>query len=678
MNQAQIELQKALTTTFLANLAFLSDYDNDLYHRVDELSRMIEKGIYQEKYALEFVMNNGEFDIYDIVNDKYLYDRVPKKTNDQLVKKVEFNQKESIFNLEEYFFIKEPIKIDREEIFNYEDSSEFSYITINDIFEYTNSLKDFLENKKKRLKNVKKFIFLGTLLGRHIPRIATKIDADMYLVCERNLEIFRLSLFTVDYTILAKKGVIFSIMDNPTKELEKIENFIDIGYLDNYLLKFSATNINIEKYIDSILAYLISNKPTMYDYNRYLYIKFNRTTKMLKSEYRTLLFNKIKEECDFFQNIPILYLAAGPSLDENIEWIKENENKFFIVTIGAAYKKLIKNNIKIDMITSLDENSILNLIQFDEESVSKIDKSTIIILNCATNYKIIERLKKYNLFLYETQIAIHKDNIAFSGFSIGEVTLDILLKMNAKEIYLIGLDLALNQDTGLSHSKESNSGVKIYDLDKDDNREFFSLNQGIIKVKGNLKEEVSTTSIFYNSIQSVNYKLEQKEPDINIYNLSSHGAYFENTIPKETKVIETKDIKKQNFNKLIFIKFLEKNSIEELSKSSKQDILEEIKFLTIILEKDLSKFKECNYKSYEEFRNDFLGIIQAIREYKFTFIYQILNGHSKIVFPYLTFHFNDIKIKDEVKKVKKVKEILVKQIEKLIKDYIICLERLSK
>ena len=49
MTEAQIQLQNALTTTFLANLVFLSEYDKDLYHRVDELSRMIENGTYEEK-----------------------------------------------------------------------------------------------------------------------------------------------------------------------------------------------------------------------------------------------------------------------------------------------------------------------------------------------------------------------------------------------------------------------------------------------------------------------------------------------------------------------------------------------------------------------------------------------------------------------------------------------------
>ena len=85
MTQTQLELQNALTTTFLANLAFLSEYDNELYHRIDELSRMIENGTYIEKYELEFIMENGDFDIFDIQNNKYLYNRNPKKINDELV-----------------------------------------------------------------------------------------------------------------------------------------------------------------------------------------------------------------------------------------------------------------------------------------------------------------------------------------------------------------------------------------------------------------------------------------------------------------------------------------------------------------------------------------------------------------------------------------------------------------
>lgn len=580
MEEAQLELQNALTTTFLANLAFLSEYDNELYHRVDELSRMIENGTYRERYALEFNMQDGDFDIYDIVHDKYLYNKSPKKFNNDLIRKVDFDEKSSILNVSKHFLYEFQEEVDRKDRFNFEDTDFVSAMTFNDTWEYSKITNDFLINRKRRLKDIKKFIFMGTLLGRHIPRIARKIDAKIYLVLERNLEIFRLSLFTVDYTILAgNDGVIFSIMDDTNNLEKKIMRFLNIGNLENYILKFSTTNINVGEYIDTILKTLTTLDPTTYDYNRRMYVHLNRSTKYVKDGYKILLFNKLKNDFNFFKNIPILYLAAGPSLDENIDWIKKNQNKFFIVTIGAAYKKLLANNIRIDIITSLDESHFLTTMQFDDESVSKISKDTIILSGNMTNEGVLKKFNQENLFLFELYKSINKDNISFSGYSIGEITLDILLHFNAKNIYLIGLDLALNQETGDSHAKGSDSITSSLNLDEEQSRDTFSQIDSLIQTKGNHSDFVFTTPLFFSSIQSANGKLSKKEEDVNVYNMSLHGAYFENTIPIKQNEVNTEILKEiVGFESKTFLSNLTKYSIKELSEESKKEIENEIIF----------------------------------------------------------------------------------------------------
>ena len=60
---------------------------------------------------------------------------------------------------------------------------------------------------------------------------------------------------------------------------------------------------------------------------------------------------------------------------------------------------------------------------------------------------------------------------------------------------------------------------------------------------------------------------------------------------------------------------------------------------------------------------------------KLSIFYQIIVNYFQLIIPYLSYHFNDVKIKNEKKKVKKVKEIFVKQIEEVLNDYIFCLER---
>lgn len=677
MNEVQTQLQNALTTTFLANLAFLSEYDNDLYHRVDELSRMIENKTYQEKYALDFIMESGDFDIYDIVNDKFLYNKNPKKINEELIRKVQFNEKNSIFDLSPDFLIKDKYQINRENRFNFKEMNELNRLTQNDMWEYANITKDFLEDRTKKLKKIEKFIFLGTLEGRHIPKIAKKIDAKIYLVCERNLEIFRLSLFTVDYTILGKKGVIFSIMDNQIDESNKIFNFLNINIFNNYLLKFSTTNINIDKYVDNVLNSLLMSNPTVYDYNRGLYVHLNRTLECLgNNNLKILLFDKIKEKCNFFENIPILYLAAGPSLDENLDWIRKNQNKFFIVTIGAAFKKLLNNNIRIDMITTLDEQEFLSTMQFDDDSISKISKDTIIIASAITSENILKKLYKKNLFIYEVFMPFYKNSRAFSGFSIGEITLNILLNMNAKEIYLIGLDLALNQITGNTHSDGSGSGTSVLDLNKDQERNIFDYRNALLKVKGNFLEEVYTTPIFYSSIKSLEIILSKKE-NTQIYNLSTHGAYFENTKCLEIEKLKANmltDVSNKN-QELIY--FLTQNSDIEVSTEILDSLKKEIFFIKKELKNSLEDFKKIKINKFEDFM-DFIEKFSIIKKNNFLILDRILLNYFEIVIPYLIYHFNDNEITNEKKKINGIKRIFVKQMNNILDDYIYCLEKVTK
>ena len=46
--------------------------------------------------------------------------------------------------------------------------------------------------------------------------------------------------------------------------------------------------------------------------------------------------------------------------------------------------------------------------------------------------------------------------------------------------------------------------------------------------------------------------------------------------------------------------------------------------------------------------------------------FQILIGKLQIVIPYLFYHFNDIKVKNEEKKVKKIRDVFVKQVSSFV------------
>lgn len=442
-------------------------------------------------------------------------------------------------------------------------------------------------------------------------------------------------------------------------------------------MKFSTTNINIENYVDKLLTSLLINKPTHYDYNRRLYTHINRTTKVINGKHNILLMNKIKNNFDFFKDIPILYLAAGPSLDENLEWIKINQSKFFIVCIGRVYKKLLDNNIKVDLVTTLDEQEFLAKTQFDDVITNKIDNNTVVLASTITNEKLLKKFSPKKLFLFEVFHSFHKKSLFFEGFSIGEVTLDILLKMNAQEIYLIGLDLAVNQITGETHSQGIDSVNKI-NLKDIQNRDKFNDRKSLIKVKGNFEKEIFTTSLFYNSIKSLEGKISNDDKNLKIYNLSSHGAYFKNTIPTKIDEIRINEFREIFVDNKLLIKLLLKYSRNSLSSISKKEIEKEMTFLREELNLVIQGIEKKEFKNYEEFYDEILLIITTIKKNKFKSIYLIMIDYFSMLIPYLSYHFNDIKLKNEKKKIKQIKVIFLEQIKNILNDYILCLERIIK
>ena len=679
MTEAQIQLQNALTTTFLANLVFLSEYDNELYHRVDELSRMIENGVYKEKYALEFIMENGDFDIYDILNDKYLYEKKPKEYNKNLVKQIDFDENNSINTLEKGLYsniLKIDEKIIEEKRLKLQDPEDAELILKYDVSKYLEVMKK--NNKTKTLKKIDKFIFFGTLLGRHINPIVDKIDASLYFVCEKNLEIFRLSLFVNDYSHLAKNdGVIFSIMENEEEIRNKIDKFLNINLFSNYLIKLSSTNLNVKYFIDTFLTTLVVDyKPTTFDYNRMLYTLMRNVSEKVNSEY-FLQFDEIKNP-EFFKNLPVLYIAAGPSFQENIEWIRKNQNKFIIVTVGAAYKTLINSKIRVDIVITLDASyKVLKEKQFSDSDV-KLLKDSIVLYSSMTDKRLVKSFPK-NKFVFDVVDSYHTQNKMLSASSVGEKGVELLLSFGVKKLYLLGLDLALNQETGDSHGKMSNSSKVKFDFEDQTiyDRSIFGLNTGLIKVKGNFLEEVFTTSLFKSSIECLNDVIKiLKTDNVDIFNLSNHGALFDGVKPLSIDKIKLEDLSIDNE----LVKFFKLNSKKDLSKGNTQSIMSEIEYIRKDLFIEVAKLKDIEYYDYEKFKDNILNLVNklAFRNERTTLLPFIFKNYFQIILNYLNYAFNDKKLKNTDKKLKQVNDLLINDITSMLENYTKFLENMIR
>ena len=679
-SKAEQELQNALIVTYLANLAFLSEYDKDLYRRIESLSQEIDSGNYKERFHLEFIKEQGDFDIYDEVNNLYLYDKKAKKFNNQAVNSINFDAKGQFITLEPYYYSShQEYEINEFEINNATDSLK---MVLNDLRKFVLILNDDLKTvKNRKVKKINKFIFIGTLLARHIPVIVKKTKANHFFVCESNLEIFRLSLFVFDYTLLVENNstLVFSIMEDNHFFASKFRMFYQNNNYYNHTLKYFSTNYNVDKYFNGILDGIVSNNPMVFEYQRILKNVVKYSFERVNN--RNIICTKIMDNNSILKNRPVLFVGAGPSFLDNIDWIKRNQDFFIIVAMGATFSKLIDNGIRVDIISSLDPSyEIIEKLQFNDENLSKINNQ-IILLSINTHEKIESKFKKDNIFEFLIMADLHEETELQGGYSVGDVITTLLLQIGVEDLYLVGIDFALNQETGSTHVEGSNSTVNKFDLTniKDSlETNSYNLTTDLFKVKGNFQNEVYTNRLFNMSLFTLSKALIAMEfKDKRIFNLSKNGAFIENTIPldKNNFVNKYEILDLINLEKDLKEAFINKSK-KKLSSNDIQYLIEEKKYLDLI-EGILDEKLNISISSYEDFillyEDVFSHLIYS--NIKTSFVAPVFKTYFDTMMPYIDYCFNDKDIKKEKEKVLKVREEITKQLKYLIKTYKIFLDK---
>src|SRR5690606_4233132 len=155
-------------------------------------------------------------------------------------------------------------------------------------------------------------------------------------------------------------------------------------------------------------------------------------------------------------------------------------------------------------------------------------------------------------------------------------------------------------------------------------------------------------------------------------------AFFEGTIPLNIDEIEINNLKNIDKKSLNFKNILNNFSQIFLNNLEKEEQSKNIEFINNITINHLNLIKEKDFSNYDELNTELISLIQNIEKQKILPLYKVLLNYYEIVVPYLNYHFNDIKINQEYKKVNKIKSIFSSQIENLINDYILCIERLIK
>lgn len=223
------------------------------------------------------------------------------------------------------------------------------------------------------------------------------------------------------------------------------------------------------------------------------------------------------------EDIPVLICGAGPSLNSQIELLKTNRSKIFIITAGRVGSLLLRHGISPDVMVQVDPET-----DYDTYTGSEPESLLAAIANVSHNSalsfpKIIWSKGDSSYFNKFTSDA----GIKFNDFAVSKTStvtaIDFAVKSGFRKIALIGNDHCLSEKKTLHAEGYIDDGIYgVYEL----------------SVKGNDEPEVPSTpelTILRNAIETYLEKLPLGE-HTKIFNCTAGGARisFTERLPLET------------------------------------------------------------------------------------------------------------------------------------------------
>jgi len=396
-------------------------------------------------------------------------------------------------------------------------------------------------NKLEEKENIDEnshVIFYGLGLGYHIDVFTQRYPNTSFSLYEPSVEVFRHFLENVNLKKLSGDSLEIMQCEFESKYvdiflsilLNKINKKIIITALPIYENVFEEQyNGFFSKFKELIIGKRI-NLHTNYAHQKRWIINCMKNLKDILSTP-----NIVSEKIGVFKDKTAILVAAGPSLNEEIEnlrYIKDN-GLAYIFSVGSAINTLIYNNIYPHATSAIDP-SAKNQVVFEivkEKEITEIP----IIFGSSAGYKTLENYpgNKYHMITSQDAIALYylrNDdgsviNIVSDAPTVAAATLQLLFILGFDKIILVG------QNLGYRDKKRYSEGITYHRIELTDEE----LEKGIwVKdVHGN---EILTTNGFNSMRRQIESYIKQF-PDINVVNTTKGGAKIEGTEFKELKDI---------------------------------------------------------------------------------------------------------------------------------------------
>ena len=267
----------------------------------------------------------------------------------------------------------------------------------------------------------------------------------------------------------------------------------------------------VAKYVKQINALSMS----IDGFERYYKVNFRANKKKMEKSVKEVKLADGKTD--------YIVVAAGPSLDEKIEYLRENKGKKVIIAVNTVLKRLLKENIKPDYVCVVDPTEGICA---HVEGVEAETEDITLIAERTTYWKYVDMYRGPIYCVYTStygktvEEAEEKgEDLWAIGFTVTGLAVEAAVRFGARTVELIGADFAYPNNK--NHAGD-NEEVRINEF------------QGCIYDLDVHGKKVKTVDTFVSFREGVVDQIKKYE-GIRFINLSEGGAHIRGTVDGEWK-----------------------------------------------------------------------------------------------------------------------------------------------
>jgi len=524
-----------------------------------------------------------------------------------------------------------------------------------------NRLEYNQRNSNTKINTIPVLMLFGIGSGEYIERILSSKKVLELIIVDYTISFLKLSMHLIDWERIFNLCTNVKIIINDVQTIGK--NVID------HIFKNSVVFLpRIDYYVHIESSYSISSINYIRENMRFAKFGWGFYEDEILSLSHTLANIKnvkyVMEGLNSF-NYPIVLIGGGPSLDNDIEVLKQIKNKVFIISCGSGLRTLWKNNIKPNFHVETERKlSTFNTFKYiDKEYLKEI---TLVGLN-VLHPRVKSLFKEFIMFFRSND----SGSSLFRSYKVYEYPVptcvnagfELALSMNPKTIYTLGNDCGF-RNSSAHHAKDN---IHVDSKTKYFKKSVEPLKN--IKLKGNFEGSFLTTrtlNVSKNSFEECFLEYSKRGCKTKVYNCSD-GAYITNLVPRVFNIhdfINDEDINIQMNN--IFTK-----TINNLNTGN--TLLSSLNTMNSILVEFERVYNTKSVKNVDEAIMCLYQLHNIINNlYKYNQIsYSLLSGSTKVFFTIIYSHLINSESLEEIdlKFFKNGVEEVIKFIKKVTKNY---------